>query len=126
MSWSEKDDIKVILKRYFWFDSEWSENRKKVIEYMGWDEKITLDQAADLLKPEDLINIWNKFAERKYLNFYGRFWIVKNEKIKQGNGWEIAKNEIEKILKEEGIRAYAILKALLEIGKQEKENYFEP
>jgi len=125
MSWSEKDDIKVILKRYFWFNYKWSKTRRKVIEYMGWDEKITLDQAAELLKPEDLINIWNKFAEYKYLNFYGRFWIVKNGKIKQGNGWEIAKNEIEKILKEEGIRAYAILKALLEIGKQEKENYFE-
>ncbi|MHA1665593.1 MAG: hypothetical protein ACTSVW_07160 [Candidatus Njordarchaeales archaeon] len=125
MFWSEKDDIKVILKRYFRFDSEWSENRKKVIEYMGWDEKITSAKAAEFLKPEDLTNIWNKFAEYKHVNFYGKFWFIKNGKIKRGNGWEIARKEIEKILKEEGIRAYAILKVLLDIGKQEKENYFE-
>ena len=125
MSWSEKEDIKVILKRYFWFDYEWSESRKKIINYMGWDEKITLDRAAELLKPEDLINIWNKFAERKYVNFHGKFWIIKNEKINRGKGWEIARKEIEKILKEEGIRAYAILRVLLDIGKQTKENYYE-
>jgi len=58
MSWSEKDDIKVILKRYFSFDCKWSNTRRKVIEYIGWDE----NQAVELLKPEDLINMWNKFA----------------------------------------------------------------
>lgn len=125
MEWTERDDMKVILKRYFRFDSEWSNVRKKIIEYMGWDENITIDEAAETLTSTDLINIWNRYGERKYLNFYGRFWIIKNGKIKQGNGWEIARNEIEKILNQEGIKAYAILKALLEIGKQEKENYLE-
>ena len=127
MEWSEKDDIKTILKRYFKFDDEWSEPRKKVIEYMGWDKKITLDEAAKLLKPEEIVEIWNKFTEEynKSKNFFGKFWIVKDGKIEQGDGWEIVRKEIVKILKKEGIRAYAILKALLEIGKQEKGNYFE-
>ena len=127
MQWSEEDDIKIILKRYFWFDHEWSEARRKIIEYMGWDEKITVDEAAKLLKPEDLIEIWNKFTDEysKSISFFGKFCIVKDGKIKQGDGWEIARKETAKILEEEGINAYAILKALLEIGKQEKENYLE-
>jgi len=126
VEWSEKDDLKIILKRYFWFDHQWSEARKKIIEYMGWDEKITVDEAAKLLKPEDLIEIWNKFTDEysKSISFFGKFWIVKDGKIKQGDGWEIVRKEIAKIL-EEGTNAYAILKALLEIGKQTKENYFE-
>jgi len=37
MSWSEKDE--VILKRYFSFNCKWSNTRRKVIEYIEWDEK---------------------------------------------------------------------------------------
>jgi len=124
-NWTEKDDIEVILKRYFWFNDKWSDARKKIVECLGWETNITTKEAAELLTLEKLMDIWNRFGESKYINFYGRFLIVKNEKIRKGNGWQLIEKEIRKILQEEGIKAYAILKTLLAMKMQKKDNYFE-
>ncbi|MFX0094556.1 MAG: hypothetical protein ACFFBD_22670 [Candidatus Hodarchaeota archaeon] len=121
--WVEKDDIKIILKRYFFFDLDvWSDARKKVIDFMDWEKNISLDEAIALLTSEKLIDIWNKFGERKSTDFYGKFWVIENKKIRKGNGWGEASQKILRILNEDGIKAYAILQALIQLKRQSKDN----
>ncbi len=121
----EIDEKKIILRRYLDFNQEWSIARKEVVEEMGWEDNIHIEEAARKIPEEMLVNFFNRYGVRKGVDFNGRFWSVHRGKLKREGSWDTVRNNLTAVLKEEGAKAYAILKALMEIKRQTKDNYFD-
>ncbi|MFP4559369.1 MAG: hypothetical protein ACLFO6_07730, partial [Archaeoglobaceae archaeon] len=56
----EMDERKIILRRYFDFNQEWSVARKKVVEELGWENDIDIDEAARNIPHETLVNLFEE------------------------------------------------------------------
>ncbi|MFW5935683.1 MAG: hypothetical protein ACOCSC_00180 [Candidatus Hadarchaeota archaeon] len=121
----EMDERKIILRRYFDFNQEWSVARKKVVEELGWEDDIDIDEAARNIPHQMLVNLFEEQGIRKGVDFNGRYWSVHRGELRREGSWDTVRNNLTAVLKEEGAKAYAILKALLEIKRQTKENYFD-
>lgn len=121
----EIEEKKVILRRYLDFNKEWSIARKRVVEEMGWRDDIDTDEAAQNISHEMLVDFFNRYGVRKGIDFNGRFWSVHQGELKWEGSWDTVRKNLTAVLKEEGAKAYAILKTLLEINRQTKDNYFD-
>ncbi len=125
VSVEEIEEKKMILRRYFDFNKEWSIARKKVLEEMGWEENVDIGEAARYIPPETLISFFEEHGIRKGVDFNGRFWSVHRGELRREGSWDTVRKNLIAVLKEEGAKAYAILKALLEVRRQTKDNYFD-
>ncbi|MFP3945309.1 MAG: hypothetical protein ACLFVI_00250 [Archaeoglobaceae archaeon] len=121
----EMDERKIILRRYFDFNQEWSVARKKVVEELGWENDIDIDEAARNIPHETLVNLFEEHGIRKGVDFNGRYWSVHRGELRREGRWDTVRNNLMAVLKEEGAKAYAILKALLELKRQTRDNYFD-
>ncbi|MFO7966529.1 MAG: hypothetical protein R6U44_02910 [Archaeoglobaceae archaeon] len=121
----EIEEKKMILRRYFDFNHKWSIARKKVLERMDWRDNTQLGEAAREIPPETLLEFFHHYGVRKGVDFNGRFWSVHRGELKQEGSWDTVRNNLIAVLKEEGAKAYAVLRALLEIKRQTKDNYFD-
>lgn len=121
----EEKEKRAILRRYFDFHGGWSVARKKVLEEMGWEDNISVDEAARRIPEDWLVTLFHDYAVRKGVDFNGKYWSVHEGEIKREGSWDTIRKNLIAVLKEEGAKAYAILKALLDLKKQTKDNYFD-
>lgn len=127
------EEKKVMFDRYFDMNFSspkysWSRRKKAFYSQLqdwGYSKGISKNALAYKLNDEKFTHIFDNFGENKSINFAGKFWTVRNSRIRKKGSWDNVQKTITDSLQLHGIRAYAILRTLLDMKEQNKKNYIE-
>jgi hypothetical protein len=116
MALSKVEERKIILQRYFNF--EWGNKTKALIEKMKWNPDISLDDAAQRLTDQALLDAFREIISDIYKSFRGSYYTVnKNGLIIESSEDEV-RQAVQKLIDEKGAKAYSLLKALCELREE--------
>lgn len=112
----------ILLRRYLPQIEQptgWSLRAKLYKEVLGldYDWPKSIEELAARISDEQLVEIFKLSPYREYYSFRGRFYTVKNGELRLQDSWGEVKNAIWEAFKLNGLKAYALLKALLELGE---------
>lgn len=124
MEWTELDERKILLKRYFGYLWKEKDERDTILEELGLSEDSTIDKVAEKITHEQLINLFTKYCTPTK-PFRGKYYTVTHGDLFLEGSWDEVYKLTEKAIKEGGKGAYAILKTLLEFGRWNNENYWD-
>ncbi|MGB9709433.1 MAG: hypothetical protein ACP5II_06080 [Infirmifilum sp.] len=84
---------------------------------MDYDWPKSLEELASRLTDEQLTQVLSLSPYLAYYTFRGRFYTVKGGVLSLQGSWEEVKSSIWEAFRLNGLRVYALLKALLELGE---------
>lgn len=117
MALTKIDERKIILERYFHFEWKWDE-AKALIEKMGWDPDISLDDAAQRLTDQALLEAFQEIISNIYKSFRGSYYTVNTNGLAIKSSEDEVRQAVQRLIDEKGAKAYSLLKALCELGEE--------
>ena len=124
MEWTEIDERKILIERYFSYLWREKDEREAILEDLGMSEHSSMDKIAEKITKEQLINLFSKYCTATK-PFRGRYYTVIHGDLIFEGSWDEVGKLTQKVINEDGKGAYAILKTLLEFGEWNNENYWD-
>lgn len=117
----EKTREKVLLLRRFLPQLEqptgWEWKHKVYKGVLGWDYDWpqSIEELATRISDEQLASIFSLSPYRAYYSFRGRFYTVRDGELTFKDSWGEVRSSLWEAFRLNGLRVYALLKALLEL-----------
>lgn len=90
---------------------------RDMLKLKFYEEPKKIEELARMVTDEQLAEIIRLSPYREYMSFRGRYYTVANGEFKLEGSWNAVKAAVRSALEQHGKRAYAILKALLEVDE---------
>lgn len=119
----DKTRERVILLRRFLPQLEqptgWEMRSKVYREVLGleYDWPRSIEELAERISDEELARVFELSPYRSYVSFRGRFYTVRDGKLYLEDSWPSLREAVWEAFRISGLRVYALLKALLELGE---------
>jgi len=117
------DEREEILKRAFSRVDLFEIGKKFGIPYFeefysGWDvdEEEAAREIAAHISDKDLKEIFASYSPRKWVAFRGRYYTLKNGKLRTSNSWKSLSEGIQKVRKKHGKKGIEVLRRILDAG----------